>query len=161
MKRLNLLLAVILALSIYSCTKLQPNQVKTELGIVQGNIEDSLRIFKGIPFAAPPVGDLRWKAPQPATKWDTVKMATDYAPAAFQGGNPPSGKSEDCLYLNIWTPAKSAEEKLPVLVWIYGGGFSFGSTAEPVYTGEKLAKKGVVYVSIAYRVGQLGFLAHP
>ena len=79
----------------------------------------------------------------------------------MQAGNPLSGKSEDCLYLNVWTPAKSANEKLPVLVWIYGGGFSFGSTSEPVYNGAKLAKKGVVLVSIAYRVGQLGFLAHP
>lgn len=161
MKQINFLPIVALALVLGACTKLQPNQVKTELGIVQGTIEDSLRVFKGIPFAAPPVGDLRWKAPQPAAPWDTVLIADKYAPAAFQGGNPPSGKSEDCLYLNIWTPAKSAEDKLPVLVWIYGGGFSFGSTAEPGYTGEILAKKGVVYVSIAYRVGQLGFLAHP
>lgn len=161
MKQINFLSIVALALVLGACAKLQPNQVQTELGIVQGTIEDSLRVFKGIPFAAPPVGDLRWKAPQSAPKWEGVKQTTKYAPAAFQGGNPPSGKSEDCLYLNIWTPAKSAEEKLPVLVWIYGGGFSFGSTAEPVYTGEKLAKKGVVYVSIAYRVGQLGFLAHP
>ncbi|HNX79832.1 MAG TPA: carboxylesterase family protein, partial [Prolixibacteraceae bacterium] len=161
MERINLLSVVILAFGLLSFTKLPSNQVRTEQGIVQGNIEDGLLVFKGIPFAAPPVGSLRWKAPQPAVKWEGVKMATSYAPAAFQGGNPPSGKSEDCLYLNIWSPAKSADEKLPVLVWIYGGGFSFGTTAEPVYSGEKLAKKGVVYVSIAYRVGQLGFLAHP
>src|SRR5690606_4959842 len=82
-------------------------------------------------------------------------------PAPMQGGNPPSGKSEDCLYLNVWTPAKSANERLPVLVWIYGGGFSFGSTSEPGYDGTNLAKKGVVLVSIAYRVGALGFMAHP
>jgi para-nitrobenzyl esterase len=161
MRQINLFLALILVFGIFSCTKLQPNQVKTELGIVQGTIEDSLRVFKGIPFAAPPIGDLRWKAPQPAAPWDTVLIATKYAPAPYQGGNPPSGKSEDCLYLNIWTPAKSAKEKVPVLVWIYGGGFSFGSTSDPVHNGEHLARKGVVLVSIAYRVGQLGFLAHP
>jgi len=139
----------------------QPSPVKVSEGMVQGTFENGLTVYKGIPFAAPPVGDLRWKAPQSAAKWDGVKQATKYGPAAFQGGNPPSGKSEDCLYLNVWTPAKSAREKIPVLVWIYGGGFSFGSTAEPGYNGEKLAKKGVVLVSIAYRVGQLGFLAHP
>ena len=139
----------------------QPSPVKVQEGMVQGTLDDGLTVYKGIPFAAPPVGDLRWKAPQPAAKWEGVKQTTKYAPAAFQGGNPPSGKSEDCLYLNIWTPAKSANEKIPVLVWIYGGGFSFGSTAEPGYNGGKLAKKGVVLVSIAYRVGQLGFLAHP
>jgi para-nitrobenzyl esterase len=79
----------------------------------------------------------------------------------MQGGNPPSGKSEDCLYLNVWTLAKTADEKIPVLVWIYGGGFSFGSTSEPVHNGEHLARKEVVLVSIAYRVNQIGFLAHP
>ncbi|MEZ5070116.1 MAG: carboxylesterase family protein [Bacteroidales bacterium] len=104
---------------------------------------------------------MRAGAPQSALPWEGIKNTTKFAPAAFQGGYPPSGKSEDCLYLNVWTPVASAEEQLPVLVWIYGGGFSFGSTAEPVYSGEKLAKKGVVFVSLAYRVGQLGFLAHP
>jgi len=124
-------------------------------------VEDSLTVFKGIPFAAPPLGELRWKGPQPVEKWEGIKQTTEFAPAAWQGGNPPSGKSEDCLYLNIWTPAKSPADKIPVMVWIYGGGFSFGSTAEPVTTGEKLAAKGVVLVSMAYRVGPLGFLAHP
>ena len=139
----------------------QPAPVKVSDGLLQGTFEDGLTVYKGIPFAAPPVGDLRWRAPQPPAKWDGVKQATKFAPAPMQGGNPPSGKSEDCLYLNVWTPAKSAKEKVPVLVWIYGGGFSFGSTSEPGYSGEKLAKKGVVLVSIAYRVGQLAFLAHP
>lgn len=161
MKQINFFTIVVLAIFFGACTKLPTNQVKTEQGIVQGTIEDSLRVFKGIPFSAPPVGELRWKAPQPVEKWEGVKQTTEYAPAPFQGGNPPSGKSEDCLYLNIWTPAKSADEKIPVLVWIYGGGFSYGSTSEPVHNGEHLARKGVVLVSIAYRVGQLGFLAHP
>ena len=160
MRRINLLFALIL-LVISSCTTNKPGRVKVEGGLVQGTVEDGLTVFKGIPFAAPPVGDLRWKAPQPVKKWDGVKETTEFAPAPMQGGNPPSGKSEDCLYLNIWTPAKSANEKLPVMVWIYGGGFSFGSTSEPVYNGKNLAEKGVILVSIAYRVGQLGFLAHP
>jgi para-nitrobenzyl esterase len=135
--------------------------VKVKEGMVQGSVENGLAVFKGIPFAAPPVGNLRWKAPQPAQPWTGVKNVAQFAPAPFQGGNPPSGKSEDCLYLNVWSPAKTATDNLPVLIWIYGGGFSFGSTSEQVYSGENLAKKGVVLVSIAYRVGQLGFLAHP
>jgi len=137
------------------------SQVNVEGGLLQGTVENGLTVFKGIPFAAPPVGELRWKAPQPVEKWDGVKQATEYASSPYQPGEPPYGKSEDCLYLNVWTPAKSAKEKLPVMVWIYGGGFSFGTTAHPVTDGENLAKKGVVVVSIAYRVGQLGFLAHP
>jgi para-nitrobenzyl esterase len=161
MKKITLIIAVFLMFIAVQSIAQQPSPVKVSEGMVQGTFENGLTVYKGIPFAAPPVGDLRWKAPQPARKWEGVKDATKYGPAAFQGGNPPSGKSEDCLYLNIWTPAKSAKEKIPVLVWIYGGGFSFGSTAEPGYNGEKLAKKGVVLVSIAYRVGQLGFLAHP
>lgn len=161
MKAFYLPIAIAFTVIMTGCTNLLPEQAKVEQGIVQGTIEDSLRVFRGIPFAAPPVGDLRWKAPQPAPRWDGIKMTTEFAPAAYQGGNPPSGKSEDCLYLNIWTPAKSAKERIPVLVWIYGGGFSFGSTSDPVHNGENLARKGVVLVSIAYRVGQLGFLAHP
>lgn len=156
-----ILQTVVAFLGINAVNAQQPAPISVEQGMIQGAFEDELTVYKGIPFAAPPVGDLRWKAPQPAAKWSGVKQTTKFAPAPFQGGNPSSGKSEDCLYLNVWTPAKSASEHLPVLVWIYGGGFSFGSTSEPVYSGEKLAKKGVVLVSIAYRVGQLGFLALP
>lgn len=161
MKQINFLLTAMLIFGICGFTNQKPGQVRVEGGIIQGTIAGDLTIFKGVPFAAPPVGDLRWKAPQPVIKWQGVKQTTEYAPSPMQGGNPPSGKSEDCLYLNIWTPAKTPKEKLPVLVWIYGGGFSFGSTAEPVHNGEHLARKGVVLVSIAYRVGQIGFLAHP
>jgi para-nitrobenzyl esterase len=161
MKNITCLFSIILVFIFNSCSNLEPGQVKIKDGILQGTIEGSLKVFKGIPFAAPPVGNLRWRAPQPVEKWKGVKQATEFAPAPMQGGNPPSGKSEDCLYLNIWSPANVASEKIPVLVWIHGGGFSFGSTSEPSYNGAKLAKKGVVLVSIAYRVGQLGFLAHP
>ncbi len=139
----------------------QPSPIKVEQGMIQGTIEDGLTVYRGIPFAAPPVGDLRWKAPQPPAKWTGVKQTTKFAPAPFQGGNTPSGKSEDCLYLNVWTPAKSASEKIPVMVYIYGGGFSGGNTSDPWVSGEKLAKKGVVLVNIAYRVNQIGFLALP
>jgi para-nitrobenzyl esterase len=139
----------------------QPAPVKVEEGLLQGISEDGLTVYKGIPFATPPVGDLRWKAPQPAAKWQGVKLVDKFAPGPIQGGNPPSGKSEDCLYLNLWSPAKSSKERIPVLVWIYGGGFGAGATSEATYSGENLAKKGVVLVSIAYRVGILGFMAHP
>jgi para-nitrobenzyl esterase len=135
----------------------QPIPVKTEDGLVQGTLEDGLTVYRGIPFAAPPVGDLRWHAPLPAAKWDGVRQATQFGPIPVQDGK----GSEDCLYLNVWTPAKSATERLPVMVYIYGGGFAGGSTSDPWTSGEMLAKKGVVFVSIAYRVGILGFLAHP
>jgi para-nitrobenzyl esterase len=136
-------------------------KVAVEQGVLQGTRENNLAVFKGVPFAKPPVGELRWRAPQPAEEWQGVRQATQYAPAPMQAGNPPSGISEDSLYLNIWTPAKSADEKIPVLVWIYGGGFSFGTSSDPLFDGTHLANKGVVVVTIAYRVGQLGFLAHP
>jgi para-nitrobenzyl esterase len=139
----------------------QPAPVKVEQGLLQGTLEDGLAVYRGIPFAAPPIGDLRWRAPQPPANWEGVRQALKFGPPPVQAWGPPAGKSEDCLYLNVWTPAKSATDKIPVLVWIYGGGFNGGSTSEPVYSGEKLAKKGVVLVSIAYRVGQLGFMAHP
>jgi para-nitrobenzyl esterase len=144
-----------------ACSAPEPGQVKVESGWIQGTVEDELTVFKGIPFAAPPVGELRWKAPQPVQKWKGIRETTEFAPAPIQGMDPPSGKSEDCLYLNVWTPAKDPGERLPVMVWIYGGGFSMGATSIPVHTGENLAKKGVVVASIAYRVGPLGFLAHP
>jgi para-nitrobenzyl esterase len=143
------------------CVAQQPAPVKIEGGLVQGTSEDGLMVYRGIPFAAPPVGDLRWRAPQPAGKWEGVRQADKFAARPIQAWGPPDGKSEDCLYLNVWTPAKAASDRIPVLVWIYGGGFNGGATSEPVYSGEKLAKKGVVLVSIAYRVGQLGFMAHP
>ena len=138
----------------------QPAPVRTEYGLVQGVAEAGLTVYRGIPFAAPPIGDLRWRPPQPAAKWDGVRDATKFAPDPYQG-NGRGNVSEDCLYLNVWTPAKSADERVPVLVWIYGGGFAGGHTSGPGENGEYLARKGVVLVSINYRVGPLGFLAHP
>lgn len=142
-----------------ACTRLEPGQVKVTGGIIQGEVTEDLMIYKGIPFAAPPVGDLRWKAPQPVQSWEGVKETVEFGPGPIQGFGKSDAFSEDCLYLNVWTPAKSPKEKLPVLVWIYGGGFSMGNSAGN--DGSELARKGVVLVSMNYRVGQMGFFAHP
>ncbi|MGA2274296.1 MAG: carboxylesterase family protein [Bryobacteraceae bacterium] len=148
------------------CAAETPAPVKVEGGLVQGAVEGGLTVYRGIPFAAPPVGDLRWRAPEPAAKWEGLRQAVKFGPSCVQGMRLPGANqgpetSEDCLYLNVWTPAKSPHDRIPVLVWIYGGGFNAGATSEPNHIGEKLAQKGVVLVSIAYRVGQFGFLAHP
>ncbi len=139
----------------------QPDPVQIECGLVQGTSQSGLAVYRGIPFAAPPVGDLRWHAPLPAAKWEGVRQATKFGPSPIQGSRNAPEMSEDCLYLNVWSPAKSTNDHIPVLVWIYGGGFGAGATSDPNYNGAKLAQKGVVFVSIAYRVGPLGFLAHP
>ncbi len=134
-----------------------------------------ITVFKGVPFAAPPVGDLRWKAPQPVRPWEGVKEAFEFGPIPVQDTpgvgddiycrewhvDPDIPISEDCLYLNIWTPAKKTDEKLPVLVWYYGGAFQWGYTAEMEFDGERLASRGIIVVSIAYRLGALGFMSHP
>jgi para-nitrobenzyl esterase len=137
----------------------------TESGRVEGTRENGLAIYKAIPFAAPPTGDLRWKPPQPVKPWAGTRAAKTFAPACMQTGVSMPGEtpppiSEDCLYLNIWTPAE-APSRAPVLVWVYGGGFDNGSAAMPLYWGDRLAKRGIVVVTVAYRVGPLGFLAHP
>lgn len=137
--------------------------VEIEGGKVQGFVENGLTIFKGIPFAAPPVGDLRWKPPQPVQSWNGVLKADKFGLPCPQVSYSATRQeySEDCLYLNVWTPAKSSREKLPVMVWIHGGGFALGATSTPLYNGENLAQMGVVLVSIAYRVGPLGFMTYP
>ncbi len=136
-------------------------------GRVEGVTTDGVTSFKGIPFAAPPVGNLRWREPQPVVPWSGVKKADRFAPGCMQDsrwiklfGEPPA-MSEDCLYLNVWTPARSARARLPVMVWIYGGGFTEGMTSQPIFDGTHLAQKGVVLVSVAYRLGAFGFLADP
>lgn len=144
-------------------------QVKTEGGLVEGerNSQTKVSVFKGIPFAAPPVGKLRWQPPQPAATWEGVRQAKAFGPRCMQGAIfsdmifRDAGPSEDCLYLNVWTPAESASAHLPVMVWIYGGGFQAGAASEPRQDGEHLAQKGVVVVSMNYRLGVFGFLAYP
>jgi para-nitrobenzyl esterase len=145
------------------------DEVATESGKLQGitSSDHTVRIFKGIPFAAPPVGDLRWKAPQPALKWTGVRQADKFSSACLQTNvfgdiyfrdNQPS---EDCLNLVIWAPVKPETKKLPVLVWFYGGGFVAGANSEPRYDGEKLASKGIIVVEPNYRLGVFGFYSHP
>ena len=155
MKKLLLILAA--ALCVCACAKQVPGQVKVTGGTVQGTVLEDMTVYKGIPFAAPPVGELRWKAPQPVVAWDGILECKDFGPNPMQGNG--EGCSEDCLYLNVWTPAKSPKEKLPVMVWIYGGGFAGGATS--YYDGADLARQGVILVSVAYRVGKLGFLSLP
>jgi para-nitrobenzyl esterase len=133
--------------------------VRLDTGMISGAAAPSgdVRVFKGVPFAAPPVGDLRWRAPQPAAHWDGVRKAEEFSKTCMQG----NGGSEDCLYLNVWTGAKSPTEKRPVMVWIYGGGYTSGSGSQPMYDGEALAKKGAVVVTLNYRLGALGFFSYP
>ena len=144
-------------------TKEFPDVVQTDKGLVSGTVEEGVNAYLGIPYAAPPVGELRWRPPQPAAPWEGVLNATKFAPACPQlkTRHPQGEISEDCLYLNVWTPAKSADEKLPVLVWIHGGGYVSESSAQPEYSGMLLAKKGVVVVSMDYRLWAFGFLVHP
>jgi para-nitrobenzyl esterase len=150
-----------IAVAAFSCTGwAAAPTAKVEQGKLQGTVEDGLTVYRGIPFATPPVGNLRWRPPQPAPHWDGLRQAEKFAPQCLQGIQGIT-TSEDCLYLNVWSPAKSSSARIPVLVWIYGGGFSVGGTAVPTYSGEQLAHKGVVLVSIAYRLGPFGFLAHP
>ena len=149
--------------------------VKVEGGVISGTVNSTgnIHVFKGIPFAAPPVGDFRWKAPQPVRPWAGVKSCITFGPSPMQDSPAPFSMwseeflipkepiSEDCLYLNVWTGAAAPAEKRPVLVWIYGGGFASGGSAVPIYDGEAMAKKGIIFVSINYRVGLFGFFAHP
>jgi para-nitrobenzyl esterase len=138
--------------------------VKVEGGLLSGASENGVTVYRGVPYAAAPVGDLRWKAPQPPPTWQGIRPATENAPPCIQSNRAISylpAPSEDCLYLNIWTPAKAASDRLPVVLWIHGGGFTAGAAAERLFGGEHLARKGVVVVNIEYRLGAIGFLAHP
>jgi para-nitrobenzyl esterase len=174
----SLLMATIILLSfssrISNNTKIFSDPVTIETGLVSGVKSETSNVisYKGIPFAASPVGNLRWKAPQPAIPWQGVKKCETFGASPMQAKPvpfivytpefliPEKPISEDCLYLNVWTSASKGEKK-PVFVWIYGGGFTSGGTAVPIYDGEAMAKKGIIFVSINYRVGVFGFLAHP
>ncbi|MFO7696528.1 MAG: carboxylesterase family protein, partial [Anaerolineae bacterium] len=141
---------------------------RTAYGLLEGIADETgLRMFRGVPFAAPPVGDLRWKPPQPLQPWQVVCKADQFGPRPmhlrpFGDMNFRSESvSEDCLYLNICTPASSAEERLPVLVYFYGGGNIGGDSSEPRYDGEALARRGLVTVTVNYRLHVFGFMAHP
>lgn len=167
MKRCLTNLLIVLVLGGTMPVSAQIVSAKVTGGTVQGVAADGIGVFKGIPFAAPPLGENRWRAPQPVKAWPGVKQANHYASGCMQDPSmmtfigSEEGVSEDCLYLDIWTPAKTARDRLPVMVWIYGGGFSAGATSSPTYAGDRLAKLGVVQVNVAYRVGIFGFLAHP
>jgi para-nitrobenzyl esterase len=141
-------------------------KVKTVNGTLVGMNSSGVKIFKGIPFAAPPVGELRWKEPRPVKNWEGVRQATEFGPSALQNNAfgdmvGTNNRSEDCLYLNVWTPAATGNEKLPVLVYFHGGGLVAGSGAEPRYAGESMARKGIVSITVNYRLGIFGYFSHP
>lgn len=163
---------MIVPLPVAANTDTATDTVKVEEGLLSGTAGNhaDIRVFRGVPFAAPPVGQLRWKAPQPPAQWRGTREAKEFSAACWQTPYPEVAKlyqsalpalNEDCLYLNIWTPAKSAEEHLPVMVWIHGGAFTRGSGSTNAYDGEILARKGAVVVTINYRLGVFGFFAHP
>ncbi len=144
------------------------DRVKTANGMVEGVTESSgIHVYRGIPFAAPPTGDLRWKPPQPVANWDGVRPAAQFGPRCVQASLfgdmnfRSNGMSEDCLYLNVWTPATAPSARLPVLVYFFGGGFVAGDGSEPRYDGESMARKGIVSLTVNYRLGVFGFMAHP
>jgi para-nitrobenzyl esterase len=155
-----------LAVLVASAAVCPAEPILTESGLIEGRQEQSLTVFRGVPYAMPPVGDLRWREPRPPAPWAGVREADHFSPVCPQQGASVPGAaqeptSEDCLYLNIWAPAHPGGSKLPVMVWLYGGGWTTGSASMPLYWGDQLAARGVVVVTVGYRVGAFGFLAHP
>lgn len=142
-------------------------RVKISSGELEGARENNLNVFKGIPFAAPPVGELRWQNPQPAAAWQGVRQANAFGPACpqpsakIEGAGASDQQSEDCLYLNVWTPTADPNAKLPVMVWIHGGALVIGDGGSPLYDGAALAERGAVVMTFNYRLGHLGFFSHP
>ncbi len=150
--------------------KLLADPIKTDAGYVSGTmigtLDDAVRVYRGIPYAAPPLGDLRWKAPQPVTPWSGIREATQFTKMAIQANNLVTQMlgledSEDCLYLHVVTPARTSDDRLPVMVWFHGGGFTIGTSSDPLYNSYRLPSNGVVTVSVNHRLGVMGLLAHP
>jgi len=135
--------------------------VRLDSGAISGKVSDGVRSYLGIPYAEPPVGELRWKAPRPPEPWKGIRDATAYGKACPQTGPLEASSDEDCLTLNVFAPVREGGGKLPVMVWIHGGGFTFGASSQPEYEGSELARQGVVVVTVNYRLGPLGFLVHP
>jgi para-nitrobenzyl esterase len=153
---------VILCIGIANVTIAAP--VRVEGGLIEGTTSKNLTVYRGIPFAAPPVGELRWRAPQPVIPWQGIRKTDQFSPECMQAGAyppdaPAEPQSEDCLYLNIWEPVTADKTRLPVMVWIYGGGLTNGAGSIPLYSGDVLASKGVIVVTFNYRLGVFGFLA--
>ena len=169
-KSMKFVMMALVAMAIQACSQQRAEmtlQVKTQAGVVEGIAEDGIKKFLGVQFAAAPVGDLRWKAPQPVPAWEGVREAKAFGndpmqpnifgDMSFRGAS----RSEDCLYLNIWTPANYVDEGLPVLIYFNGGGLMAGSGSEPRYDGTAIAQLGVIGVTANYREGVFGFFAHP
>jgi para-nitrobenzyl esterase len=160
---------IVSAVTIFACGSLvqaAPPQVRTEQGVLEGIEAVGVTVFRGISFAAPPVGNLRWRAPQPAASWRGVRKAGTFSPVCMQRGTypedaPAERSSEDCLYLNVWAPRGARSRKLPVMVWIHGGSLRNGSASTPLYAGDRFARHDVIVVTANYRLGVFGFLAHP
>ena len=158
---LFILLLISLPVGVFAGDK-DPDIIRLHSGQITGKTDGEVHSFLGIPYAAPPVRELRWKPPHEVTSWTQVKSCTEFGSSCPQPKQKDDSRySEDCLYLNVWTPVKKVDKPLPVMVWIHGGAFNFGSSSQPEYNGKNLAKKGIVVVTINYRLGPLGFLVHP
>jgi para-nitrobenzyl esterase len=165
--------AVIFFVFLSGCTKaVEPGSlidpVKIDTGYISGtligDVDNPVKAYRGIPYAAPPVGDLRWKPPQPASPWDEIRQCTEFSKACPQlsmSGFPPPPMSEDCLYLNVMTPAENRNESLPVMVWLHGGGYSSGSGNDAMTNLYRLPQQGIVLVNVTMRINTFGLLAHP
>ncbi len=165
-KRLGFAIVVVAAGQAFAAACCAAPIATTESGALVGTFDNGLNVYKGVPYAAAPIGDLRWRPPKPHAPWTGTRKATAFSPACIQQGVSMPGEtppvvSEDCLYLNIWSPTARVQAHLPVIVWIHGGGYRNGSAAMPLYWGDRLAGKGVLVVTVAYRLGPLGFLALP